>query len=57
MGKETMERMTILIDPALSDRLRDYAYTARITIREAAEEAFTQYLAGKEIISRRKNSA
>ena len=45
---------TVWLDRDLMEKVRDYAYTERITVKEAISRALVIFLEGKEIISRPK---
>lgn len=45
---------TVWLDKDLMEKVRDYAYTERITVKEAISRALVIFLEGKEIISRPK---
>lgn len=52
------ERITVVMEKALGDNLRDYAYTERMTLREAMELAVSSFLKsemerGVEILKRK----
>ncbi len=51
---EHWTRATFIVQEDLLDTLKDYAYTERITIRDAVQEALTQYLQGKKVIRRKR---
>ncbi len=51
---EHWTRATFIVQEDLLDTLKDYAYTERITIRDAIQEALTQYLQGKKVIRRKR---
>ncbi len=48
----TAKATTVWLEESLMERLRDYAYTERISIREAITRAIEAYLKDKEIIKR-----
>lgn len=48
----TAKATTVWLEESLIERLRDYAYTERISIREAITRAIEAYLKDKEIIKR-----
>jgi hypothetical protein len=48
----TAKATTVWLEESLIERLRDYAYTERISIREAITRAVEAYLKDKEIIKR-----
>jgi hypothetical protein len=48
----TVKATTVWLEESLIERLRDYAYTERISIREAITRAIEAYLKDKEIIKR-----
>lgn len=45
---------TVWLDRDLMEKVRDYAYTERITVKEAISRALVIFLEGKEIINRPK---
>lgn len=47
-----MKATTVWLEESLMERLRDYAYTERISVREAITRAVEAYLKDKEIIKR-----
>ena len=47
-----LKATTVWLETSLMERLRDYAYTERISVREAITRAIRAYLEGKEIIKR-----
>lgn len=47
-----MKATTVWLESGLMERLRDYAYTERISVREAISKAVETYLKDKEIIKR-----
>lgn len=53
------ERLTIVAETALAEKMRNYAYTERITLKEAIDMAMRQFLNNEEargvvILERRK---
>ncbi len=48
----TVKATTVWLEESLIERLRDYAYTERISIREAITRAIEAYLKDKDIIKR-----
>lgn len=50
--RDDLKGTTVWLEVSLMERLRDYAYTERISIREAISRAIRAYLEGKEIIKR-----
>lgn len=49
---ENWTRATFILREDRLKRLKDYAYTARRTLKEVVNEMLDQYLEGKEIIER-----
>lgn len=47
-----LKATTVWLETSLMERLRDYAYTERISVREAITRAIRAYLEGKDIIKR-----
>ena len=47
-----MKATTVWLEESLMERLRDCAYTERISVREAITRAVEAYLKDKEIIKR-----
>lgn len=52
MGEKKL--VAIQIDSFLWDKMKDYAYTERITLRKAVNECLRQFLEGKIVIHRNK---
>lgn len=50
---ENWTRATFIVREDHLQTLKDYAYTQRMTIRDALDEALEQYLADKKVIARR----
>lgn len=50
--RDDLKGTTVWLEVSLMERLRDCAYTERISIREATTRAIRAYLEGKEIIKR-----
>lgn len=46
-------RATFIVREDLLEKIKDCAYTERISIKDLVNEAFENYLDGKEIISRK----
>lgn len=51
---ENWTRATFIIREDRLEKLKDYAYTDRRTLKEIVNEMLDEYLADKEIIERRK---
>lgn len=50
---ENWTRATFIVREAHLETLKDYAYTQRMTIRDALDQALEQYLEDKQVIARR----
>lgn len=48
----TARATTVWLEESLLEKLRDYAYTERISVKEAISRAIEAYLKDKEIIKR-----
>lgn len=48
---EDLQRTTIILPVDLVHKMKDYAYTERITIKTAYERAISQFLEGKELLN------
>lgn len=44
MAKKDYTRTTFILDPELVNKLKDYAYTNRVTIRDALEKILREFL-------------
>ena len=47
-------RATFIVREDLLDQFKDYAWTERMTHKEAMEKILTEFLADKDILKRRK---
>jgi len=52
--QENYTRATFILREDLLDKLKDYAYTDRRSIKDIVSEMLEQYLKDKEVISRRR---
>ncbi len=52
--QEGWTRATFIVRKDLLDKLKNYAYTERITYKEALEMVLTEFLADKEVLQRKK---
>jgi len=58
MAGKSYERVTFLADSALVEKLRDYAYTERVTIRSVMDMLLSDFLKDKTgLLSHRREKA
>ncbi len=47
-------RWTVIVREDLLDKFKDYAYTERLTYKEALEKILSEFLADKEVLKRKR---
>lgn len=52
---ENWTRYTVIVREDLLDKLKDYAWTERVTIKKVINEMLEEYLADKEILERNED--
>lgn len=55
--KPTVETYALKLDPELIERFKDWAWTERLSIQDAGNKMFREYLADKEILEGRPRPA